>query len=153
MFGSSKAHVDVRKILLEKGQLEGVIALPSGVFQPYSGVGTAVLIFTKGGKTDKVWFYEMKNDGFTLDQKRDKLDGMGDIPDILKKFKTKEEGPNSFNEDFEKIKENGYSLDINRYKKYEQKETKYDKPTKLIDNVLKEEEEIIKEIKKLKDIV
>jgi len=150
LFGSSKAHVDVRKILLEKGQLEGVIALPSGVFQPYSGVGTAVLIFTKGGKTDKVWFYEMKNDGFTLDQKRDKIDGKGDIPDILKKFKTKEEGPNSFNVDIGKIKENDYSLDINRYKKYEHKEIKYDKPIKLIDNVLKEEEEIIKELNELK---
>lgn len=153
LFGSSKAHVDVRKILLEKGQLEAVISLPSGVFQPYSGVGTAVLIFTKGGKTDKVWFYDMKNDGYTLDQKRDKIDGKGDIPDILEKFKTKAEGPNSFNVDIQKIKDNDYSLDINRYKKVEQKEVIYDKPVKLIEKILKEEEEIIKELKELKKAV
>jgi type I restriction enzyme M protein len=150
LFGSSNAHKDVRKFLLEKCQLEAVIALPSGVFQPYSGVGTAVLIFTKGGKTDNVWFYEMKADGFSLDQKREKIDGKGDIPDIIEKFKTKKEGVQSFKIDFEKIKAEEYSLDINRYKKVENKEVKYDKPQDIIDEVLKKEEKIIKELNELK---
>ena len=150
LFGGSRAHVDVRKILLDKCQLEAVISLPSGVFQPYSGVGTAVLVFTKGGNTDKVWFYEMKSDGFTLDQKREFIDGKGDIPDILEKFKSKKEGPNSFNVDIRTIKENEYSLDINRYKKFEHKDVKYEKPTKLIDEILKEEEGIVKELNELK---
>ena len=153
LFGSSNAHKDVRKFLLEKCQLEAIVSLPSGVFQPYSGVGTAVLVFIKGGKTDKVWFYEMKADGFTLDQKRDKIDGKGDIPDIIEKFKKKAEGPQSFNVSIDKIKENEYCLDVNRYKKIEHEEIKHEKPTKLIDNILTEEEEIVKELKELKRMV
>jgi type I restriction enzyme M protein len=150
LFGSSNAHKNIRKILLEKCQLEAVISLPSGVFQPYSGVGTAVLIFTKGGNTNKVWFYEMKKDGFSLDQKRDFIDGKGDIPDIIEKFKTKEESEQSFNVEFSLIKENEYSLDINRYKKFEHKEVKHDKPTKIIDEIIKEEETILKELSELR---
>ncbi len=87
LFGSSNAHVKARKLLLENCQLEAVISMPSGVFQPYSGVGTAVLVFVKGGKTDKVWFYEMRKDGYSLDQKREFIDGKGDIPDIIQKFR------------------------------------------------------------------
>jgi len=153
LFGSSNAHKDVRKFLLEKCQLEAVVSLPSGVFQPYSGVGTAVLVFTKGGKTDKVWFYEMKADGFTLDQKRDKIDGKGDIPDIIEKFKKKTAGLQSFNINIDEIKENEYCLDINSYKKIKHEEIKHEKPTKLIDNILAEEEEIVKELKELKRLV
>ncbi len=67
LFGSSNAHIETRKLLLEKCQLEAVISMPTGVFQPYSGVATAVLVFTKGGKTENVWFYEMLRDGYSLE--------------------------------------------------------------------------------------
>ncbi len=153
LFGSSNAHKKVRELLLEKCQVETVISMPSGVFQPYSGVGTAVLVFTKGGKTDKVWFYEMLKDGFSLDQKRDFIDGRGDIPDIVEKFKTKADSKQSFCVDFDEIKKNEYSLSIARYKKVEHEEVKYEKSSVIIDRVLKNEEEIAKELRELKRMV
>lgn len=82
LFGSSNAHVAVRKKLIDENRLEAVVSMPSGVFKPYAGVSTAVLIFTKGGTTDKIWFYDMANDGFSLDDKRQKQ-ADNDIPDIL----------------------------------------------------------------------
>jgi type I restriction enzyme M protein len=151
LFTNSNAHKDARKILLDNCQLEAVISMPSGVFQPYSGVSTSALIFTKGGKTDKVWFYEMKNDGFTLDQKREKIDGKGDIPDIMEKSKNKEESEQSFFVDAEEIRKNDYNLSFRRYKKLEHEEIKYGKPTKIIEEILKEENEIIKELEALRE--
>ena len=97
LFGTSNAHVDLRKILVDKCKLEGVISMPSGVFKPYAGVSTAVLIFQKGGTTDNlpasegqsgqagVWFYDMVADGFSLDDKRQKI-AENDIPDIVKQW-------------------------------------------------------------------
>ena len=82
LFGSSNAHVSVRKKLIDENRLEAVVSMPSGVFKPYAGVSTAVLIFTKGGTTDKIWFYDMQADGLSLDDKRQKIDD-NDIPDIL----------------------------------------------------------------------
>ena len=82
LFGSSNAYVAVRKKLIDENRLEGVVSMPSGVFKPYAGVSTAILIFTKGGATDKIWFYDMANDGFSLDDKRQKQ-ADNDIPDIL----------------------------------------------------------------------
>jgi len=83
LFGSSKAHIAVRKKLIDENQLEAVVSMPSGVFKPYAGVSTAVLIFTKGGTTDRIWFYDMQSDGLSLDDKRQKI-ADNDIPDILK---------------------------------------------------------------------
>lgn len=88
LFGTSNAHVDLRKILIDKCKLEGVISMPSGVFKPYAGVSTAVLVFQKGGTTDNVWFYDMEADGFSLDDKRQKT-VENDIPDIVKQWGTK----------------------------------------------------------------
>jgi len=153
LFGSSNAHKDIRKMILENCQLEAVISMPSGVFKPYSGVGTAVLAFTKGGHTEKVWFYDMKADGYSLDDKRDKIDGKGDIPDILKKFKGKKEGANSIAVGIKDITENDYNLSFSRYKEIEHEEIEYEKPTKIIDSVLKQEEEIAKELKELRKMV
>jgi type I restriction enzyme M protein len=82
LFGSSNAHVDIRKKLIEENHLEGVISMPSGVFRPYAGVSTAVLLFTKGGATEKIWFYDMEHDGYSLDDKRQKV-AENDIPDLL----------------------------------------------------------------------
>jgi len=82
LFGSSKVHVDIRKKLIEENRLDAVVSMPSGVFRPYAGVSTAVLLFTKGGTTEKVWFYDMEHDGYSLDDKREKVEE-NDIPDVL----------------------------------------------------------------------
>jgi len=87
LFGTSNAHISTRKILVDKCKLEGVISMPSGVFKPYAGVSTAVLVFQKGGTTDNVWFYDMEADGFSLDDKRQKISD-NDIPDIIAQWKT-----------------------------------------------------------------
>ncbi len=82
LFGSSNAHVEIRKKLIEENRLDGVVSMPSGVFRPYAGVSTAVLLFTKGGTTEKIWFYDMEHDGYSLDDKRQKV-AENDIPDVL----------------------------------------------------------------------
>ena len=114
----SKAHTTLRQKLIEENQLEAVISMPSGVFKPYAGVATAVLVFTKGGQTQKTWFYEMENDGFTLDDKRTPIEE-NDIPDIIAKYENKEESSKSFNVTFEELKEKEYNLLPSRYKKIE----------------------------------
>jgi len=86
LFGTSNAHIGTRKILVDKCKLEGVISMPSGVFKPYAGVSTAIVVFQKGGTTDNVWFYDMEADGFSLDDKRQKMT-TNDIPDIVAKWK------------------------------------------------------------------
>lgn len=88
LFGTSKAHKSLRQELVENQNLQAVISMPSGVFKPYAGVSTAILVFTKtnAGGTDKVWFYDMKSDGYSLDDKRNKLGDEGDIPDIINRF-------------------------------------------------------------------
>ena len=114
----SKAHKTLRQKLIEENQLEAVISMPSGVFKPYAGVATAVLLFTKGGQTQKTWFYEMENDGFTLDDKRTPIEG-NDIPDIIAKYENKEESSKSFNVTLDELKENEYDLLPSKYKKIE----------------------------------
>jgi type I restriction enzyme M protein len=153
LFGSSKAHVKARRLLLENSDLQAVISMPSGVFQPYSGVGTAVLVFIKGGKTEKVWFYEMKADGYSLDQKRDFVDGKGDIPDIIEKFGRRTESNQSILVPFETVKKNDYNLSISRYKQIEREEVESEEPDVLIDKVTQLEEEIAKELKELKAMI
>ncbi|MBA2132956.1 type I restriction-modification system subunit M [Capillibacterium thermochitinicola] len=136
LFGTSKAHKALRKELVENQHLRAVISMPSGVFKPYAGVSTAVLVFTKtdAGGTDKVWFYDMKSDGYSLDDKRTDLGHEGDIPDIIARFHNLEGEANrkrteqSFLVDKEEIKENGYDLSINRYKEIEYEKVEYDKP-------------------------
>jgi type I restriction enzyme M protein len=154
LFGSSNAHIAARKMILEKCDLQAVVSMPSGVFQPYSGVGTAILVFVKGGKTEKVWFYEMKADGYSLDQKRDFIDGKGDIPDILKKFK--EERPTSNNSvvvPFPEIKKNDYNLSISRYMQAGREEEVHDEPEDLIEKIAHLEEEIARELKELRGMI
>ena len=114
----SKMHTAIRQKLIEENQLEAVISMPSGVFKPYAGVATAVLVFTKGGQTQKTWFYEMENDGFTLDDKRTPIEE-NDIPDIIAKYTNKEESSKSFNVTYDELKENEYNLLPSRYKKIE----------------------------------
>ncbi|MBI4182271.1 MAG: SAM-dependent DNA methyltransferase [Candidatus Aenigmarchaeota archaeon] len=153
LFGSSKAHQQVRKLLLEQCSLDAVVSLPSGVFQPYSGVGTAILVFTKGGETKEVWFYEMQADGYSLDQKRTLLDGKGDIPDILQQFKTKSPSPKSFLVPVQQIKDNDYSLSPPQYREVEHEEIEHQDPNALIDDILKLEDDIVKGVKDLKEMI
>jgi type I restriction enzyme M protein len=154
LFGSSNAHVKARRILLESSDMQAVISMPSGVFQPYSGVGTAVVVFVKGGKTDKVWFYEMKADGYSLDQKRDFVNGKGDIPDIIEKFRAgRKESSQSVLVPLEAIRKNGYNLSIARYKEVEHEEVEYEEPQVLIEKVLQLEEAIAKELSDLKGMI
>ena len=123
LFGSSKAHKTIRKEIIENHKLEAIISMPSGVFKPYAGVSTAIIIFTKtgAGGTDKVWFYDMKADGYSLDDKRSPIDE-NDIPDIINRFNNLAEEEKrarteqSFLVPKEEIVENDYDLSINRYK-------------------------------------
>ena len=126
LFGSSKAHKAIREELIENHQLKAVISMPSGVFKPYAGVSTAVLVFVKtdAGGTDKVWFYDMKADGLSLDDKRAEV-AENDIPDIISRFhnldgeKDRERTEQSFFVPKQEIVENDYDLSINKYKKTE----------------------------------
>ena len=114
LFGSSNAHLKLRKLLLEKCNLDAIVYLPSGVFKPYSGVSTAILFFTKGGKTDKVWLYDLRHDGLSLDNKR-VPEKENDIPDVLKKFPKREQSDQSITVTIDDIKENDYVLNVHRY--------------------------------------
>ncbi|WP_252250024.1 class I SAM-dependent DNA methyltransferase [Clostridium sp. ZBS13] len=161
LFGSTKAHKEIRKTLVEENALEGVISMPSGVFKPYAGVSTAVLLFTKGGETNKVWFYDMKSDGFSLDDKRNKLDNDGDIPDIIEKWKAIKEDntlePTKEDKWFwvekEDIACNSYDLSINKYKEIEYEEVVYEKPGVILDKIEVLEKSILEDIAAIKGMV
>ena len=139
--GSSKADRKVRELLLTTCDLQAVIALPSGVFKPYSGVGTAIFIFQKGTPTKSVWFYELTADGFSLDDKRTQTE-VNDIPDIIAKWQQREEGPKSFQVPIERIKENGWQLLPIRYRPLQLETFDHAAPEKILVDVLKLEEEI-----------
>ena len=149
MFGNSKAHKKIRKLLLEKCRLDAVISMPSGVFKPYAGVSTAVLFFTKGESTKEVWFYDMQADGFSLDDKRTPQPEKNDIPDILKQFKNRhDEKPidrkgKCFFVPFAEIKKNNYDLSISKYKEIEYEEVVYEKPEMIKKKILEHENKII----------
>jgi len=153
LFGSSNAHVQARRMLLEKCQLEAVVSMPSGVFQPYAGVSTAVLVFVKGGKTENVWFYEMLKDGYSLDQKRDFIDGKGDIPNIIEMFRKRKEATQSIVVPIDRITKNNFSLSISQYKEIEQVQIDYENPVQIIDQVMTSEEEILKDLDELKKMI
>ncbi|MCD7879443.1 MAG: type I restriction-modification system subunit M [Candidatus Gastranaerophilales bacterium] len=145
----SNAHKTLRQKLIEENQLEAVISMPSGVFKPYAGVATAVLVFTKGGQTQKTWFYEMENDGFTLDDKRTVI-ADNDIPDIIEKFATKQESAKSFNVTIEDLREGEYNLLPSRYKKIEYVPPTFEHtPQEYIQMLLESEKKSIQLLEKL----
>jgi len=160
LFGSSNAHKDVRKKIIEECELKAVISMPSGVFKPYAGVSTGILIFTKGGETDKVWFYDMEADGYSLDDKRNEIE-KNDIPHIIDSFKKcmddKELEPTKedkwFFVDKSEIVDNGYDLSINKYKEIEYEEVVYEASEVIMDKIDKLEMSIIEDIKVLKKMV
>ena len=160
LFGSTKGHKDLRKEIVENNKLEAVISMPSGVFKPYAGVSTAILIFTKtnAGGTDKVWFYDMKADGYSLDDKRNPIEKT-DIPDIIERFNNLEqEGERkrteqSFFVSASEIKENTYDLSINKYKEIEYEEVVYDEPHAILNRIKTLEVEINKGLNELEDMI
>ena len=158
LFGSSGAHKDLREMMIKKCELQGVVSMPSGVFKPYAGVSTAILIFVKGGTTQKVWFYDMQSDGYSLDDKREKIEA-NDLPYIVKEWKARSKNKNDDRKEkhfFVPVKEiidNNYDLSINRYKEIAYEPVKYDKPEKILENIEAIEQGIIKGIKELKGLL
>lgn len=160
LFGSSKAHKAIRKELIENHQLKAVISMPSGVFKPYAGVSTAVLVFVKtdAGGTDNVWFYDMKADGFSLDDKRSEISD-NDIPDIIARFhnpegdKDRERTEQSFFVPKQEIVDNDYDLSINKYKKTEYVAVEYPPTEEIIAELEHLNEQVTKEMAELKEML
>jgi type I restriction enzyme M protein len=151
LFGNSTGHKSIRKELIDNQRLQAVISMPSGVFQPYAGVSTAILVFTKtnAGGTDKVWFYDMKADGYSLDQRRNPVEE-NDIPDVIARFNNLKAEENRTRKDqsflvpVDEIRANDYDLSINKYKEVEKVKVKYDKPDDVLDRIDALQKEITK---------
>jgi type I restriction enzyme M protein len=151
LFGNSSGHREIRRILLDKCNLEGVVSLPSGCFQPYSGVKTSVLFFTKGKKTEKVWFYEVTADGYSLDIKRNPT-VENDIPDLISKWAKKEaDNEKCWVASIEEIQKHDYNLSASRYKPHKVEEVEYADPNELIEEVIEIEAEIGEELRNLQN--
>lgn len=152
LFGSSKANRRVRELLLKSCNLHAIVNLPSGVFKPYSGVATAALIFEKGREknagTKSVWFYDITADGFSFDDKRAPTDS-NDIPDVIARWPTREEGPNSYRVTIDKIEANDWSLAAGRYKPMTAEFVPHDNPAKILADVLQMENEIVLRVNSL----
>lgn len=158
LFGSSKAHKELRRMLVEEQKLDGVVKLPSGVFKPYAGVSTAILFFTKtnSGGTEDVWFYDVHADGFSLDDKRNPIDS-NDLPQVLERW-VERNGPEkdrartekSFTVPKSEIAEQGYDLSINRYKEIEYEEVEHRAPLDIIADIEKLDAEIAEDLADLK---
>lgn len=150
LFGSTKAHKTLRKILVEDQKLDAIVKMPSGVFKPYAGVSTAIMFFTKteSGGTDDVWFYDMQSDGFSLDDKRTPQPDKSDLPDILARWqnladeKERKRTEPRFLVPKAEIAENDYDLSINRYKEVEYEAVEYDPPLVILKRLEELEEEI-----------
>lgn len=163
LFSSGKAFIETRKILVDKCELKAVIAMPSGVFKPYAGVATAILIFTKGGETNDVWFYEMKSDGRSLDDKRNELTkangerDFGDLHLIIEEFKKKKKNKDRMHQHFIvpklEIIENNYDLSVGKYKKDAYQEINYEDPRLILAKLSLIEKEIIKGIDELNEVL
>ena len=157
LFGTSTAHLAIRKELVDNQHLKAVISMPSGVFQPYSGVSTAILIFTKtnAGGTDKVWFYDMKADGYSLDQKRTEV-AENDIPDIEARYKNlaaeekRTRKDQSFLVSVDEIRANDYVLSMNKYKEIERQKVEYEPSEVILDRIEKTEAEIVAALKEFR---
>lgn len=167
LFGSSSAHQQLRRELVENNQLEGIISLPSGVFKPYAGVSTAILLFTKGGETDQVWFFDVQADGYSLDDKRSPLE-QNDLPDMIEQYAEYRKERESKKPDYEKwqdktqkaflvdkadIASNKYALSINRYKEVVYEEEEYESPKVILKQLMDLENNIQLELKELEGML
>lgn len=173
LFGSSTAHQQLRQALIEQNQLEGIVSLPSGVFKPYAGVSTAILIFTKGGSTERVWFYDLQADGYSLDDKRTELKGEGsnDLPDAIHQWKQYrkliednataeainqafgDKAQKAFVVDAKAIVENKFDLAINRYKEVVYQQETYDDPKVILQKLKSLEAEIMADLDELEKML
>jgi type I restriction enzyme M protein len=162
LFGSSKAHVQLRQHLIEENQLEAVISLPTGVFKPYASVSTAIIVFAKGGKTERVFYYDVESDGFTLDDKRTKIDdGKGDLPDVVAKYRQWIEGAGEFSNraarafevGADEIRDNGFDLALNRYKQAVHVAKDGGNPADMLEALEVLERQILSDIADLKELV
>ena len=159
LFGNGKAFFEAREKIVEEAELKAVITLPSGVFKPYAGVSTAILLFTKGGETKRTWFYEVQSDGYSLDDKRNKLDGYGDLQDIVERY-TKRDAKKDTNRTTkcffvlkEELIENDYDLSLNKYKEDVYDEIRYEAPKEILKKLDRIEKSIIKELENLKGLI
>ena len=160
LFGSSNAHKDIRKELIENNKLEAVISMPSGVFKPYAGVSTGILIFTKTttGGTDNVWFYDMTADGYTLDDKRSPIKD-NDIQDIIERFNNLDKEverartDKSFMVTKQEIVDNGYDLSINKYKEIVQEKVEYESPKVILKEIIELEDNFQTQLKELEKLL
>ena len=156
LFGSQKAHKSIRKEIIENNRLQAVISMPSGVFKPYAGVSTAILIFTRtdNGGTDNVWFYDMQADGFSLDDKRDPIDA-NDIPDIIERFRHldaemgRARTDKSFMVPVQEIIDNDYDLSINKYKEIVYEKIEYPPTSEILADLKDLNEKIAAGLKEL----
>lgn len=165
LFGSGKTFIQLRKKIVEYAELNAVISLPSGVFKPYAGVATAILLFTKGGQTDQTWFYEMKNDGYELNDKRTPKmlpEGgrdFGDLQEIVEKYRTRnptidfDRKSKCFFVDKSEIVEKEYDLSINKYKEEVHAEEEYESPQLILEKLSNLEKDIIKGIEHLMSVL
>ncbi|MDF1617984.1 type I restriction-modification system subunit M [Petrocella sp. FN5] len=151
LFGGSNAHKSIRKEIIENHHLHAIISMPSGVFKPYAGVSTAIMIFTKtgAGGTDKVWFYDMQADGLSLDDKRQPI-VQNDIPDIISRYHSRMETEQdrkktekSFFVTKKEIQDNGYDLSINKYKEAIYEKVDYESPAVIMKRIDSIDEEIV----------
>ncbi len=170
LFGSSKAHQQLRQALLEENQLEGIVSLPSGVFKPYAGVSTAILMFTKGGNTERVWFYDLQADGYSLDDKRSPI-AANDLPDVVARWKEYwhlleshadeatitaafgDKTQQAFVVDAADIRANKFDLSINRYKEVVHQEETYDPPSVILGRLKALEQEIMDDLEELEGML
>lgn len=158
LFGSSKAHQNLRRMLLDKCELQGVVSMPSGVFRPYAGVSTAVLVFVKGGRTEQVWFYDMQADGYSLDDKRTRIEA-NDIPDVIRCWNSRDPKQDTdrtaraFCVPAREIRENKYDLSINRYKETLYEEVRYEPPKVILARLRELEGEIQRDLEELEGML
>lgn len=160
LFGGSSANKAIRKEIVDNHKLEAVIKMPSGVFKPYAGVSTAILIFTKteSGGTDNVWFYDMKADGYSLDDKRSLIEE-NDIPDLLERFNNldkeieRKRTDQSFLVPSNEIRDKEYDFSFNKYKEFKYEEVDYEKPNVILNHIISLESEISQSIAKLKEVL
>ena len=158
LFSSSGAHQALRKLLVDNNQLEAVISLPSGVFKPYAGVSTGIMVFTKGGRTDNVFFYDVQADGYSLDDKRERIEA-NDLPDCLSKWRLRnpetytDRTSNAFCVSASEIRDANYDLSLNRYQRRPYFETKFDHPSHILRQLIDLNAEVGKELSDLESLL
>lgn len=158
LFGSSGAHRQLRQLLVDQNQLEAVISLPGGVFRPYAGVSTGILVFTKGGRTDDVFFYDVEADGFSLDDKRDQIEE-DDLPGCLEAWKKRDPQKDTdrtekaFFVPADEIRQSNYDLSLSRYKEQVYKEEAYDPPTEILVRMKALNDEISRDLAELEELL